>query len=97
MWSVHVLYVYVIWFHLLLYAQFCIAITNPFELTNKAFHFNQKFKPSFIYMILVKLCYIWGSRSGDYEEYYLLTWHIAWYKLTDVSEEYTAAIFRVEE
>jgi hypothetical protein len=40
MWNIHVP-----WFHLLLHTQSCIAIANPFELTNKAIQFNQNLNP----------------------------------------------------
>jgi hypothetical protein len=39
---------------------------------------------------------MWGSQSGDYEEYYLEECE-ALQKLTGISEERTASIFRVKE
>jgi hypothetical protein len=39
-----------------------------------------------------RYCRIWGFHNSVYEEYYLLG-----YQSTEVSEEYVASIFRIEE
>jgi hypothetical protein len=70
MWNMHVLYV--IWFHLLLYTQSCTTITNPFELTNKAFHFNRVWTHIYLHdsgqtslNLRFSLCWLWRVPSSD--------------------------------
>lgn len=38
----------------------------------------------------------WGSRGGNYQEYYILRWHrVFWRKLNEVSVEWAASIWKV--
>jgi hypothetical protein len=54
---------------------------------------NFKVKQSIMNVMRINdQCRIWGSQSSGYEEFYLLGC-----KLTDISEEHVASIFKLEE